>query len=448
MDYWSVNMVRMVLILGVVWGGVAEVRGQVIRESVKFSASDGSQFDWFGVSVAISDGRLIMGSINDDDLGSASGSVYVFDEGSGDQVFKLLASDGTAGDHFGHSLAVDQGVLVVGVPEDDSNGALSGSVYIFDLETGVQTAKLVPHDVEFDDRFGWSVAVDNGIVAVGSKFDDDLGVNSGSVYLYSASSGELLRKVLPDDGEASDFFGWSVDLDNGVLAVGALFDDESTIDSGSVYLFDVSSGNQLGKLLPEPSELRMQFGVSISIDDGIVAVGADRYGSNYGSVFLFDVETGDQLYKLHPDEPNETGLFGIALDLEGSVLVVGGILGHGLVYVFDATTGEQVSKLLPDPIPWSTGYGESVSISNGKVVVGASADNEVDDQSGSAFLFSINACICHADLNSDGSLNFLDVSEFLSVFVEHDSLADFDSNGSFNFLDVSAFLSAFAEGCP
>jgi len=55
---------------------------------------------------------------------------------------------------------------------------------------------------------------------------------------------------------------------------------------------------------------------------------------------------------------------------------------------------------------------------------------------------------CPADMNEDGSLNFLDVSMFLGAFGAQDPSADFQPDGSFNFLDVSAFLAAFGAGCP
>ncbi len=55
---------------------------------------------------------------------------------------------------------------------------------------------------------------------------------------------------------------------------------------------------------------------------------------------------------------------------------------------------------------------------------------------------------CPADLTGDGSLNFFDVSAFLSAFSMNDPVADFTNDGSFNFFDVSAFLAAFSAGCP
>ena len=55
---------------------------------------------------------------------------------------------------------------------------------------------------------------------------------------------------------------------------------------------------------------------------------------------------------------------------------------------------------------------------------------------------------CPADINSDGNLNFFDVSAFLFAFSSQNPLADFTGDGDFNFFDVSEFLSAFAAGCP
>jgi len=51
-----------------------------------------------------------------------------------------------------------------------------------------------------------------------------------------------------------------------------------------------------------------------------------------------------------------------------------------------------------------------------------------------------------ADLNGDGDLNFLDVSQFLSLFGVQSPQADFNNDDQWNFLDVSAFLAAFGAG--
>ena len=56
--------------------------------------------------------------------------------------------------------------------------------------------------------------------------------------------------------------------------------------------------------------------------------------------------------------------------------------------------------------------------------------------------------ICEPDLRCDQSLDFFDISAFLSAFATSDPSADFTGDGVFDFFDVSAFLSAYNAGCP
>ena len=132
-------------------------------------------------------------------------------------------------------------------------------------------------------------------------------------YLFNATTGQQLHKLLPTDGAAGDSFGYSIAIDNGVVAVGALWDDDNGDNSGSAYLFDASTGEQLHKLLPDDGAAGDEFGSAIAIDNGVVAVGADRddeHGDNSGSAYLFDASTGQQLHKLFPDDGAEDYRFG------------------------------------------------------------------------------------------------------------------------------------------
>ena len=55
---------------------------------------------------------------------------------------------------------------------------------------------------------------------------------------------------------------------------------------------------------------------------------------------------------------------------------------------------------------------------------------------------------CITDLNGDGSLDFFDVSAFLTAFNAGDLGVDLNTDGVLNFFDVSAFLTAYSVGCP
>merc|ERR1719356_2144742 len=100
----------------------------------KLKANDGASPDSFGTSVSInSDGsRVAVGARGDDDKGSSSGSVYLFD-GTGTQLAKLKANDGASSDYLGLSVSInsDGSRVAVGARGDDDKGSSSGSVYLF-----------------------------------------------------------------------------------------------------------------------------------------------------------------------------------------------------------------------------------------------------------------------------------------------------------------------------
>ncbi len=101
--------------------------------------------------------------------------------------------------------------------------------------------------------------------------------------------------------------------------------------------------------------------------------------------------------------------------------------------------------------------GDSFTIATVSGTIG-SLPAQAIDTSGSGLTFSVGAVgsdvvvtvieSCPADLNMDGTLNFFDVSAFLTAFISMDPIADFTGDGIFNFFDVSAFLASYSAGCP
>ncbi|MCK4873235.1 MAG: hypothetical protein KAS72_10960, partial [Phycisphaerales bacterium] len=179
-------------------------------ELFKLLPSDGAGSDEFGYSVAISGTTAIVGTRYDDDNGIDSGSAYLFDTTTGQQLFKLLASDGAEEDYFGHSVAISGTTAIVGAWADDDNGDLSGSAYLFDTATGQQLFKLLPSDGAMLDSFGVSVAISGTAAIVGAAWDSDNGFGSGSAYLFDTTTGQQIAKFLPSDGAEGDQFGHSV----------------------------------------------------------------------------------------------------------------------------------------------------------------------------------------------------------------------------------------------
>ncbi|MCH8879727.1 MAG: AAA family ATPase [Planctomycetes bacterium] len=166
--------------------------------------SDGAAIDFFGYSVAISGTTAIVGAWGDDDNGAGSGSAYTFDITTGQQLAKLLPEDGSAGDGFGRSVAISGATAVVGAVYYD-DGSDSGSAYLFDTTTGQQLAKLLSDDGEPDDWFGLSVAISGPTAIVGAHRHDDNGSSSGAAFLFDAADASACPWDFDGDGAVGPF---------------------------------------------------------------------------------------------------------------------------------------------------------------------------------------------------------------------------------------------------
>ena len=425
-------------------------QAQVITESHKLIANDAGDFDSAGSSIAIDAGVAVMSVIGDDDQGSAAGAAILFDALSGAQLHKLHAPDGSAGDGFSKSVAIKSGVVVIGADGDDDQGDSSGSAYVFNASNGVFAFKLTPPDGAQQDFFGTSVATDGGYILVGSPRDDDSGMNAGSVYMYNATTGSYIRKITAPDGASEDRFGTSVAIGDGIIVVGSPLDDDQGLGSGSVYLFSAADGSFIRKLLASDGAPDDNFGQSVSIDSEVICVGSpldDDGGSGSGSAYLFGT-SGTQLHKLFPTDSSGGDSFGYSVAIKDNAALCGAYskfnsgFGVGTAYLFDVSNGDQVLKLNPSAPSNGLNLGISVALDETTLLCGARYDDEAAGDSGAVYVYEAPAPPCAPDLNDDGELDFFDVSEFLST------TPDWNGDTTFDFFDVSGFLSAFGAGCP
>ena len=118
-------------------------------QTTKLLASDGAEWDQFGNSVSISGDRVLVGATSDSDDGYRSGSAYIFSRNHGGadnwgQAQKINASDGAEDDLFGRSVAISRDRVLVGAFCDDDIGIESGSAYVFVSKTIVKAIPYIP----------------------------------------------------------------------------------------------------------------------------------------------------------------------------------------------------------------------------------------------------------------------------------------------------------------
>ena len=209
----------------------------------KLTETNGAS-DLFGYQVAANSDQIIVGAPLDDDDGTSSGSLYVYDANNlSAQPIKLTAFDGGANDQFGQFIAASSDKIVVGAFGDDDNGSNSGAVYVYDANNlTAQPTKLTAFDGVENDRFGAAVAVTADKILVGSYANNS---NVGAVYVYDANDlSATPTKLTAFDGAVNDYFGYSIAATADTIAVVAFADDDNNqSDSGSVYVYDANDLN-------------------------------------------------------------------------------------------------------------------------------------------------------------------------------------------------------------
>jgi hypothetical protein len=312
--------------------------GGVWSQQQKLTASDGTTFDQFGISVALSsDGNTALVGANGN-----QGAAYVFTRSGGvwNQQQKLTASDG-AGGSFGISVALssDGNTALVGAygKTVDSNSA-QGAAYIFTRSGGVwsQQQSLTASDGTTIDQFGYSVALSSdGNTALIGAFSKTVGSNSnqGAAYVFIRSGGvwSQQQSLTASAGAANDRFGRAVVLssDGNTAIVGAAG------NQGAAYIFTRSGGvwNQQQKLTAFDGA-GGSFGVAVALSsDGntaIVGASSKTVGSinEQGAAYVFIRSGGiwsQQLTRLTAADGTTFDAFGIsvALSSDGNTALVG-----------------------------------------------------------------------------------------------------------------------------
>ena len=201
----------------------------------KLTASDGAGGDRFGRRVGIDGSTAVIGAHTANSPGmSDSGKAYVFERigGGWSERQVLEAINKGPGDRFGRSVGISGNTLAVGADREDTKAGNAGAVYVF-VRSGnawVEQAILTVNvpDAGGGDRLGDSVAIDGDTVVAGTPFDDDLGSQSGSAFVFvrSGDTWSQQAKLHALDGQASDDFGEAVAISEDTVVVGATDGDQ------------------------------------------------------------------------------------------------------------------------------------------------------------------------------------------------------------------------------
>jgi len=372
----------------------------------KLLASDGQAGDNFGIGLAMTHDLRVVGARDVDTLGTDAGAVYVFRGCSSPIETKLEWSAGSAGDQFGRSVATDGERIVVGAPQDDAimdgvGGPGAAVVYRWDGSQWVEEAVLRASDGKNEDNFGLSVAVDGDTVIVGAPYSGSInGAESGKAYIFEFDGTQWNETFVGASGWTHGHGAWSVDVEADVAVAGTK--DNGTASHNRVYVLRRSAGVWVVEdaIFSESGKVNENFGMSASLDGDQLLIGAPALsarGVGYAALYRYEPASDDWTFvqNLEASDGANFDAFGHSVALRGDLAVCGAYQdddlgadsGSAYVFRFDGTSFVESEKLLASDGADGDKFGVRVDTDGDAVAVGAFADDDLGDGSGSAYSF-------------------------------------------------------------
>ncbi|MCD4652847.1 FG-GAP repeat protein [bacterium] len=276
--------------------------------------------------------------------------------------------------------------------------------------------KILPADGSEYDTFGNALSIDGNYLVVGAELQNS---TTGTAYLFFYDGVNWVQqyKFMADDAHQEDRFGCSVTISGDYVVIGAERDNTGAFtDSGSVYVFYRHQGGtdiwgQQAKIVVASVSNYYLFGGSVSLDgdDLIVgAIGDATYGPYSGAAYIFNRNEGGsnlwgQRAMLLPGEGGQTyDVFGQSVSISGDYALVGAPrddeVGQdsGSAYIFNRDEGgsnlwgQQAKITATDGDAWDW-FGCSVSINGTDVVIGADYDEDNGSWAGAAYVFQFDS---------------------------------------------------------
>ncbi len=362
----------------------------------------------FGSSVSVRGDVLAVGTAASDIGGTDRGGAYIFRRTGATWSttgVRLAAADAANGDAAGNAIALGDDLVLIGATGRAIGvNPNAGVAFAFRFKDGAwtQEAVLTAPDAVAADFFGWSVAVDGDVAAIGAQADDltvpSALTDAGSAWIFSRVSSKwiqndpfLSRPITPNVSTLAvgDLFGVSVAIDGDTILSGAFQDTEGGgTQQGSAYVL-VRNGQQFSeqaKLTAPGAAAGDFFGRSVAIQANTAVIGAigrdvsGRVDQGAAYVFTRSGTTWSHQQALTASDGAAGDSFGFACAVSGDWAAIGApnadtgaTLNHGAVYLYrrSGSSWSQITKLVHESPATNDNFGFSVSMTDNILVVGA-----------------------------------------------------------------------------
>ena len=272
----------------------------LLGETIDGDSDDGES--GYSVSINAKGDIVAIGAPSNGKTDNNSTKIYQYTNGTWKQLGETIYGD-SGNDQSGFSVSINAkgDIVAIGAPFDDNNGEIilgSTKMYQYTNGTWVQFGQTIYGDSVIDfSGFSVSINAKGDIVAIGASYDDENYNNdSGStkMYQYTDSSWvQLGEPIYGDSGDVESGYSVSINAKGDIVAIGARYDENGGINSGSTKMYQYTNGlwNQLGETIYSDSgDVESGYSVSINAKGDIVAIGApldENGGINSGSTKIY-----------------------------------------------------------------------------------------------------------------------------------------------------------------
>ena len=412
-------------------------------------APDGATNDLFGSAIGISETRLMVGAPShsaDQYLGGAA-YAFEFDGFAWQMNQKINPPSPDAYGEFGCAIDIDGDTAAVGWMGAMEGDDRIGKVAIYTWANGIWKLHQLIHDpiAEHGDRFGVSVDLDDDHLIIGCQLDDEVASNAGSALIYQRSDDvwTFQSRLLPSQADAGSWAGRDVKIDGDLAVIGAYKEWNGDLQSaGAAYVFrhhPETGWSEETRLVASDAHAGDYFGFSVSVNQGRIAVGSilnDAPHEDSGAVYLFEIKDS-QWHQQKIPPPDVGGEFGYGIELQGPDLYVGSVyhpgpgFATGAVYRFEILNDQShwKGKWLPKAGADDCFYGASIVKDSGLVCIGSPREDTNGSWSGAAYIH-LSSHLCEADLNDDVRIDVNDLLILISDWGSCESCdADINDDG-------------------
>jgi hypothetical protein len=286
-------------------------------QTAELTAGDGNAEDWLGVSpgsLAVAGNTIVVGSPRHP-LSTTEGVAYVFVKPASGwrnatQTAELTASDSTASDQFGAAASIWGSTIVVGATGSIGHG---GAAYVFvrpasGWKSATQTAKLTASNDTANNDLGQTVAVSGDTVVASVRLHRANPNNDRTVlYVYAKppsgwKNATQTAELTETNSREDDSLGASLAvLGNTILAGDPNHRFTANSINGAAYVFTRPergwrNATQTAVLVASDGADNESFGLAVALSDTTIVAGAPNYQevgrhgntNNRGAVYAFD----------------------------------------------------------------------------------------------------------------------------------------------------------------